>query len=87
MKTMLNELLAVGAMSAALLLLNLPSPARAAEVRPYLLQVCLVTGNELGSMGKVVTKVHDRQEVKLCCKPCVKKFNANPAKYLSKLGK
>lgn len=87
MKTMLNELLAVAAMSAALLLLNLPSPARAAEVRPYPLQVCLVTGNELGSMGKVVTKVHDRQEVKLCCKPCVKKFDANPAKYLSKLGK
>lgn len=87
MKTMLNELLAVGTMCAALLLLNLPSPTRAAEVRPYPLQVCLVTGNELGSMGKVVTKVHGRQEVKLCCKPCVKKFDANPTKHLSKLGK
>ncbi len=87
MKTMLNELLAVASMSAALLLLNLPSAARAAEARPYPLQVCLVSGNELGSMGKVVTKVHDRQEVKLCCKPCVKKFDANPAKYLSKLAR
>ena len=85
MKTMLNELLAVAAMSAALLLLNLPSPARAAEVRPYPLQVCIVSGNKLGSMGKVITKVHDRQEVKLCCKPCVEEFNEHPAKFVAKL--
>lgn len=87
MKTMLNELLAVASMSAVLLLFNLPVPATAAEVRSYPLQVCLVTGNELGSMGKVITKVHEKQEVKLCCKPCVKKFDANPVKYLSKLAR
>jgi hypothetical protein len=51
----------------------------------YPLKTCIVTGNELGSMGKVVTKVHEGQEIKFCCKPCVKKFDANPAKYLSKL--
>jgi hypothetical protein len=44
-----------------------------------------VDNNELGSMGKVVTKVYNDQEIKLCCKPCIKKFDANPAKYLSKL--
>jgi len=53
--------------------------------KPYPLKTCLVTDNELGSMGKVVTKVYDEQEIKFCCKPCVKKFEANPAKFLSKL--
>jgi hypothetical protein len=51
----------------------------------YPLKTCIVTDNELGSMGKVVTKVYDGQEIKFCCKPCVGKFEKNPAKYLSKL--
>lgn len=51
----------------------------------YPLKVCLVSGNELGSMGKPITKVYNGQEIKLCCKPCIKKFDANPAKYLAKL--
>lgn len=54
-------------------------------VKSYPLKTCIVTDNELGSMGEVVTKVYDGQEVKFCCKPCVKKFEANPAKFLSKL--
>jgi hypothetical protein len=59
----------------------------AAQLKPYPLKECIVSGNELGSMGKVVTTAYDGQEIKLCCKPCIKKFNANPAKYLSKLRK
>ena len=51
----------------------------------YPLKTCLVTDNELGSMGKVITKVYDGQEIKFCCKPCVKKFHANPEKYLARL--
>ena len=57
----------------------------AADVKPYPLKVCLVSGNELGSMGKPITKVYQDQEIKLCCKPCIKKFDANPAKYMAKL--
>jgi YHS domain-containing protein len=57
----------------------------AADVKPYPLQECIVSGNKLGSMGKVVTTVHEGQEIKFCCKPCIKKFKANPQKYLSKL--
>lgn len=53
--------------------------------KKYPLNDCLVTDNELGSMGKVVTKVYDGQEIKFCCKPCVGKFEKNQAKYLSKL--
>jgi YHS domain-containing protein len=55
--------------------------------KPYPLKKCLVSGNELGSMGTPVTKVYDGQEIKFCCKPCVKKFEANKAKYLTKLPK
>ena len=58
-----------------------------AATAAYPLKTCLVSDNELGSMGKVVTKVYQDQEVKLCCKPCIKKFDANPAKYLGKLKK
>jgi hypothetical protein len=53
----------------------------------YPLKTCVVSGNELGSMGKPITKVYQNQEIKLCCKPCIKKFEANPAKYLGKLPK
>jgi len=55
------------------------------STKPYPLSTCIVTDNELGSMGEVVTKVYDGREVKFCCKPCVKKFEANPSKYLAKL--
>jgi hypothetical protein len=53
--------------------------------KPYPLDTCIVSGNKLGSMGKVVVKSHEGQEIKFCCKPCVKKFDANPAKYLPRL--
>lgn len=59
--------------------------ASVGAAKPYPLSTCIVTDNELGSMGEVVTKVYDGREVKFCCKPCVKKFEANPSKYLTKL--
>ncbi len=63
-------------------------PALAAEkAKPYPLTKCLVSGNDLDSMGGPITKVYDNQEIKFCCKPCIKKFEANQAKYLSKLPK
>ncbi len=68
-----------------LALLALAASAGAAEVKPYPLPTCLVSGNKLGSMGKPVVTVHEGQEIKFCCKPCIKKFNANPAKFLAKL--
>lgn len=65
-----------------------PTPAQAAEkTKPYPLQKCLVSGNDLDSMGGPVRKVYNGQEIIFCCKPCVKKFEANQAKYLAKLPK
>lgn len=55
------------------------------KTRPYPKSTCIVSDNKLGSMGSPITKVHEGQEVKFCCKPCVKKFEKNPAKYLAKL--
>ncbi len=67
--------------------LLLGAGALSAASSSYPLKTCVVTGNDLGSMGKAITKVHNGQEIKFCCKPCVKKFDANPAKFLSKLPK
>jgi hypothetical protein len=54
-------------------------------VKPYPLKTCIVTNNGLESMGGSITKVYQGQQIKICCKPCIKKFEANPAKYLAKL--
>ncbi len=83
MKTKTSLLLAV----LALLPVSCASPGgtAASGVKPYPKDTCIVTGNKLGSMGAVQTTIYQGQEVKFCCKPCVKKFDANPTKYLSTL--
>jgi hypothetical protein len=53
--------------------------------KPYTAQTCLVSGNKLGSMGAPVSEVYNGQEVKFCCKPCEKKFHANPEKYIASM--
>ena len=53
--------------------------------KPYPLDVCIVTDNDLGSMGDAQVMVYEGQTIKFCCKPCEKKFLKNPAKYLEKL--
>ena len=83
MKTKLTAFLSTVLLGVALAATSVPTTASAAK--PYTQKTCVVSGNELGSMGKVITKTHEGQEVKFCCKPCIKKFDANPAKYLSKL--
>lgn len=59
--------------------------ASEAAVKPYPLKVCIVTDNDLGSMGDEKVIVHEGQEIKFCCAPCEKKFRRTPAKYLEKL--
>ncbi len=55
------------------------------SIKPYTLKSCVVSDNELGSMGDPVTKVYGDQEITFCCKPCIKKFEKDPEKYLKKL--
>ncbi len=57
-----------------------------AKVKPYPLDTCAVTGEKLGGdMGKPFVFEYKGQEVKLCCKSCLKDFNKEPAKYVKKI--
>ena len=84
MKKLLH-LLTVGTVAFLLTACASTESAAAAGAKAYPLKVCIVTDNDLGSMGTPVTLIHEGQTVKFCCKPCVKKFNAEPQKYLAKL--
>lgn len=66
------------------------SAAPAAEpvkpnVKPYPLDTCIISDEKLGEMGKPVAFEYKGQEIKICCKPCRKKFDKDPEKYLKKL--
>lgn len=54
---------------------------------PYPLDTCIVSGEKLGADPDMepYTFVHEGQEIKLCCKGCLKDFNKEPEKYLAKL--
>jgi YHS domain-containing protein len=64
-----------------------PAFAAEAKTKPYPLKTCIVSGNGLSSMNDEQRIVHNGQEIKFCCKPCVSKFKKNPDKYLAKLKK
>lgn len=49
---------------------------------PVTLKTCVVSGDKLGEMGKPYVFTHEGQEVKLCCKDCLKDFKKDPAKYM-----
>lgn len=53
--------------------------------KPYPLEKCIVSDEKLGEMGKPYVFTHEGQEIKLCCKSCLKDFKKDPAKYLKKL--
>jgi hypothetical protein len=59
--------------------------AEATAPKPYPLGTCLVSGEELGSMGEPVVIIHEGREIKFCCDSCIPKFNRDPEKYLSEL--
>lgn len=61
-----------------------PSARKSIVIKPYKPAVCIVNGEELGSMGEPITEIYHGQEIKFCCKSCVKKFHANPDKYIDK---
>lgn len=51
----------------------------------YPLTTCVVSGEDLGSMGDPVTLSYKGTTVKLCCSSCKDDFHADPEKYLAKL--
>jgi YHS domain-containing protein len=61
-----------------------PSDAKA---KPYPLKTCVVTDEEIGKDPDMKPHVftYKGQEVKLCCKGCLKDFEKDPAKYTKKI--
>jgi len=53
-------------------------------VKPYPLQTCFISGDQLGEMGKPVVIVYEGQEIKFCCRECRNKFQDNPAAGMKK---
>ena len=55
--------------------------------KAYPLTTCLVTQDGLDDMDERIKIVHEGQTFEFCCKPCLKKFNKNPGKYVKALQK
>lgn len=57
------------------------------KAKPYPLDKCIVSDEKLGAdpSMKPYVFVEDGQEVKLCCKSCLKDFNKDKAGYLKKI--
>ena len=86
-KQILTAVLLTGLVAGVLSAFAADKPADQ-KAKPYPLKTCHVTGEEINDQGdmKPHTFVHEGQEIKLCCKSCLKDFNKEPAKYLKKLG-
>lgn len=80
MKTLLISL-------AAAALIAVPALRAAdAKPKPYPLKVCVVSDEKLGGdMGDPYVHTYKGQEIKFCCKGCLKDFNKEPDKYLKKI--
>src|SRR5262245_20151089 len=83
----LTLLTLVGVVAAGLTLTSVASAADSKKAKPYPLKTCVVTDEEINDKGemKPYSFVHQGQEVKLCCKSCLKDFKKDPAKYMAKL--
>jgi hypothetical protein len=52
---------------------------------PCVITVCPVSNQKMGSMGQPVLVEYNGREVRLCCKGCVKSFEAKPEETLQKV--
>ena len=58
---------------------------QAAQLAHYPLKTCVISGEELGSMGKPVQLMLEGTLVQLCCKQCVKKAQAQAPQLAQKV--
>jgi hypothetical protein len=61
------------------------APKKTDAKKPYPLKTCLVSDEKLGEMGDPYVFTHEGQEIKLCCKSCLKDFNKDKTKYVKKM--
>ncbi|MCC6579265.1 MAG: hypothetical protein IT440_02405 [Phycisphaeraceae bacterium] len=84
----LKHLLSIGSLTAAMTLgaVALGEEAKPAPAtQPYPLNVCIVSDEELGTMGDPVVLQYEGREIRFCCEHCVPDFKKDPQKYLKKL--
>ncbi|MDP6480157.1 MAG: hypothetical protein QGI75_08960, partial [Phycisphaerales bacterium] len=65
---------------------QLDEAAATAQRAAYPASTCVVTGKKLGSTGDPVELIAGGRLVRFCCAGCFYSFDADPAKYLTKLG-
>jgi len=64
---------------------NSAANAANSAARSYPIDYCLICGDKVGGTNAAVVINYQGQELKFCCKRCVKTFQQDPAKYLKKL--
>lgn len=86
MKNRIITLLLTAALTGATLLVG-AADKKEGQAKPYPLTTCLVSDEKIGADPnmKPYSFVHEGQEIKLCCKSCLKDFKKNPAKYMAKI--
>lgn len=57
-------------------------PSSAESANSYPLDVCVVSGEKLGSMGESHVITHEGTEVRFCCDACLPTFNKDPEKFV-----
>lgn len=77
--------LTLALLSSLLLSAGLISAADTGVPAAYPLKTCVVSNEDLGTMGKPVKVTHEGTDVYLCCKACTKDFNKEPAKFVAKV--
>ncbi len=78
-----SHMLAVAALTMLSWIVTTPASEKI-DAKAYPYQTCLVSGEKLGTSGKDVVLIHEGQELKFCCRNCLKKFRAAPRKYMEK---
>jgi len=58
-------------------------PSSAETAKAYPLEVCVVSGEKLGSMGAPFVLNHKGTEVRFCCDSCLPDFNKDSDKYVA----
>lgn len=96
-RSLLTPVLAVAALTGLTLAVQADDKAQIETLKKtYPLKTCVVSGEELKvtSMGAPIDYLYSSKDkdgkestrlVRFCCKSCVKDFNKDPQKYLSKI--
>lgn len=86
MKTRIATLLLTVALAGTAFLAG-AADKKESQAKPYPLTTCVVSDEKIGADPnmKPYSFVHEGQEIKLCCKSCLKDFKKNPAKYMAKI--